>query len=266
MMLRLRQCCAHPSLVIDKKVHICELCGSTDQASMMCLHEDYGGPHFACRACVHAHDEREKKIGRALAWTWADATKSPRLPKSAFELITEPEKSAAQLDEEDNFDAGAVDGYKSSTKISLLLKHLHRLRKSEPGVKVLVYSQWTSLLTIVERFLSRDKIKHVRLDGSMSLNDRDQAVQTFEKDPEVTVFALSLKAAGTGLNLVAATHVFLMDPWWNPAVEQQAFDRCYRIGQTKAVTVHRLYIFQTIEDRLLQIQVLECYLSIRLTC
>jgi SNF2 family DNA or RNA helicase len=80
-------------------------------------------------------------------------------------------------------------------------------------------------MDMIELILSRAGIKFVRLDGSMNRLDREVVIQTFKNDAEITVFLISLKAGGTGLNLTAATQVFIMDPWWNPAVEQQAIDR-----------------------------------------
>jgi SNF2 family DNA or RNA helicase len=92
----------------------------------------------------------------------------------------------------------------------------------------------------------------VRLDGSTV--DRAGTVDRFQRDPEVPVFLVSLKAGGIGLNLTAADHVFLFDPWWNPAVEEQAFDRAHRIGQEKPVFVYRLVAAETVEERILDLQ------------
>jgi non-specific serine/threonine protein kinase len=92
------------------------------------------------------------------------------------------------------------------------------------------------------------------LDGQMSMQKRKDAVKKFNNENEIVVFMLSIKAGGVGLNLTVANHVFLCDPWWNPAVEQQAFDRCYRIGQTKEVNINRLYIGDTVEDRMRALQ------------
>ena len=95
-------------------------------------------------------------------------------------------------------------------------------------------------------------LDYVRLDGST--RDRAAVVERFQTDDDVSVFLISLKAGGTGLNLTAADHVFLFDPWWNPAVEEQAFDRAHRIGQDKPVFVHRLVAANTVEERILALQ------------
>jgi SNF2 family DNA or RNA helicase len=117
------------------------------------------------------------------------------------------------------------------------------------GGKALVFSQWTSMLDLLEEPLRQKALAFVRLDGST--RDRAGVVERFQTEPEVGVFLVSLKAGGVGLNLTAADHVFLVDPWWNPAVEEQAFDRAHRIGQDKPVFVYRLVAQETVEERIL---------------
>jgi SNF2 family DNA or RNA helicase len=122
----------------------------------------------------------------------------------------------------------------------------------EEGHKALVFSQWTSLLDRVEPELRRRGVRFTRLDGSTA--DRGAVVRAFQDDPALPVMLLSLKAGGTGLNLTAADHVFLLDPWWNPAAEDQAADRAHRIGQERPVLVHRLIAQDTVEERILALQ------------
>jgi SNF2 family DNA or RNA helicase len=121
-------------------------------------------------------------------------------------------------------------------------------------VKAIVFSQWTGMLDLLELSLNSNLIQYRRLDGTMSLNLRDKAVKDFNTDPEVRVMIMSLKAGNLGLNMVAACHVILLDLWWNPYAEDQAIDRAHRIGQTRAVTVSRLTIKDTVEDRILALQ------------
>lgn len=120
------------------------------------------------------------------------------------------------------------------------------------GHKSLVFSQWTSLLDRIEPHLESRGIDFVRLDGST--RNRGQVVESFQNDDGPPVMLISLKAGGTGLNLTAADHVFLCDPWWNPAVEDQAADRTHRIGQDKPVMVYRLVATNTVEERILELQ------------
>jgi len=120
------------------------------------------------------------------------------------------------------------------------------------GHRALVFSQWTSLLDLVEPHLRAADISFTRLDGST--RDRGGVVDGFQSDDGPPVMLVSLKAGGTGLTLTAADHVYLLDPWWNPAVEDQAADRTHRIGQTRPVMVHRLVAADTVESRILALQ------------
>jgi len=137
-----------------------------------------------------------------------------------------------------------------SSKILRLVELLDALAAG--GHKALVFSQWTSLLDLLEPHLETATLAFVRLDGST--RDRQGVVDAFQTEEGPPLMLVSLKAGGTGLNLTAADHVFLMDPWWNPAVEDQAADRAHRIGQDKPVLVHRLVALDTVEERILQLQ------------
>ncbi|KAI4296663.1 hypothetical protein L6164_036604 [Bauhinia variegata] len=122
------------------------------------------------------------------------------------------------------------------------------------GEKAIVFSQWTRMLDLLEACLKNSSIQYRRLDGTMSVLARDKAVKDFNTLPEVSVMIMSLKAASLGLNMVAACHVLLLDLWWNPTTEDQAIDRAHRIGQTRPVTVLRLTVKDTVEDRILALQ------------
>jgi SNF2 family DNA or RNA helicase len=137
-----------------------------------------------------------------------------------------------------------------SSKLRVLLAALGNVVAE--GRKALVFSQWTSLLDLVEPHLRRAEVGFVRLDGST--RDRARVVNTFQDANGPPVLLVSLKAGGTGLNLTAADHIFLLDPWWNPAVEDQAADRAHRIGQDQPVMVYRLVATDTVEERILALQ------------
>ncbi|KAJ0239112.1 SNF2-related [Hirschfeldia incana] len=139
----------------------------------------------------------------------------------------------------------------TSTKIKTVMKTLESLGKQ---VKTLVFSQWTGMLDLVELNFVKSGVTFRRLDGTMSLVARDKAVKEFNNDPSVQVMLLSLKAGNLGLNMVSASHVIILDLWWNPTTEDQAIDRAHRIGQTRDVTVTRITINQTVEDRILALQ------------
>ncbi len=140
--------------------------------------------------------------------------------------------------------------HESSAKLDVLLEQLDELR--EQGHKALVFSQFTSLLAIVRARLDARGQSYAYLDGKT--RDREHVVSTFQTEPGCGVFLLSLKAGGVGLNLTAAEYVFLLDPWWNPAVEAQAIDRAHRIGQTRPVFAYRLVAEDTIEQKIAELQ------------
>lgn len=139
-----------------------------------------------------------------------------------------------------------------SPKVDFLVEQLREL--FEEGHSVLVFSQFTSFLDIVEAELVREGLSHQRLDGSTPVAERKKLVSAFQKSAEPSVFLLSLKAGGKGLNLTRATYVFHLDPWWNPAVENQASDRAHRIGQTRQVTITRLIMRHTIEEKMMELK------------
>jgi SNF2 family DNA or RNA helicase len=136
-----------------------------------------------------------------------------------------------------------------SAKLDALAQHLREVIAS--GHRALVFSQFTTLLGIVSARLQREAIAHEYLDGKT--RDRRGRVAAFQTG-NAPVFLLSLKAGGVGLNLTAADHVFLLDPWWNPAVEAQAIDRVHRIGQGRPVTAYRLVAEDTVEAKILALQ------------
>ncbi|MEA1916849.1 MAG: DEAD/DEAH box helicase [Campylobacterota bacterium] len=138
---------------------------------------------------------------------------------------------------------------KDSAKLELFLDLVDELLLE--GRKILVFSQFTSMLSIIEKKLKLKKINYSKLTGSTT--KREEAINQFTKG-RADIFLISLKAGGVGLNLVEADTVIHYDPWWNPAVENQATDRAYRIGQTKAVFVYKLIVENTIEQKILELQ------------
>ena len=148
---------------------------------------------------------------------------------------------------------GLIDprrAHEPSAKVDVLLDQLQELQ--EEGHKALVFSQFTSLLAIVRSRLDRAGIRYEYLDGAT--RDRQERVAAFQSDEDCRLFLISLKAGGLGLNLTAAEYVFLLDPWWNPAVEAQAIDRAHRIGQTRPVFAYRLIARETVEEKVLELQ------------
>jgi SNF2 family DNA or RNA helicase len=148
---------------------------------------------------------------------------------------------------------GLIDSSRSkdpSAKLDVLVPRL--IEAVEEGHKTLVFSQFTSLLAILRARLDESGVAYEYLDGRT--RDRQPRVERFQNDPDCRLFLISLKAGGLGLNLTAAEYVFLLDPWWNPAVEAQAIDRAHRIGQSRHVFAYRLIARDTVEERVLELQ------------
>jgi SNF2 family DNA or RNA helicase len=143
--------------------------------------------------------------------------------------------------------SGSADG---SAKLDALLPRLDEVVSE--GHKALVFSQFTTFLAIVRKLLDARGLSYEYLDGKT--RDRKRRVDRFQTDPDCRLFLVSLKAGGLGLNLSAADYVFILDPWWNPAVEAQAIDRAHRIGQERPVFAYRLIAENTVEEKILDLQ------------
>ncbi|GFO69142.1 hypothetical protein GMLC_27210 [Geomonas limicola] len=145
-----------------------------------------------------------------------------------------------------------TDAHDASPKIEFLIEQVQELFAE--GHSVLVFSQFTSFLDLVQEALNGERIQNFRLDGSTPVSRRKALVENFQDSAEPAVFLLSLKAGGRGLNLTRASYVFHLDPWWNPAVENQASDRAHRIGQQRQVTITRLLMRHSIEEKMMELK------------
>lgn len=139
----------------------------------------------------------------------------------------------------------------SSVKINELIREV---TENAGDHKLLIFSQFTQMLHLIRDEFERTGIKHCYLDGSTSLNKRQEEVERFQKDDAIKAFLISLKAGGVGLNLTTADYVYIVDPWWNPAAEQQAIDRAHRIGQQRKVFAYKMICKDSVEERILQLQ------------
>ncbi|KAF8078787.1 SNF2 family DNA-dependent ATPase [Lyophyllum atratum] len=205
-------------------------------------------------------------------------------PSDAVEIKPEPSSDATSSKKkpqkrEKRQKGASLENFHPSTKVKALLGDLVLFSRANPYsanydpssievqmidnqgnqvddgvVKTVVFSQWTSMLDKIEDALEAAGIRYDRLDGTMKRDDRTRAMDALKHDPSCEVLLVSLKAGGVGLNLTAAQRVYLMDPYWNPAVENQAVDRIHRLGQTRPVTTVKLIIENSIEARLLEVQ------------
>lgn len=152
--------------------------------------------------------------------------------------------SPAILNEEERY-------HNYSVKLDELTREI---RENVGNHKALIFSQFLGMLALIRKELEAQNIPYAYFDGSSTAQERERAIQQFQNNEECRVFLISLKAGGIGLNLTAADYVYIVDPWWNPAVEQQAIDRTHRIGQTKNIFAYRLICKDTIEEKMLTLQ------------
>jgi non-specific serine/threonine protein kinase len=139
--------------------------------------------------------------------------------------------------------------------VSVKLEEIGReITENISNHKALIFSQFLGMLGLIKDKMKELGVQYEYFDGSTSAIDREKAIQNFQKNDDCRVFLISLKAGGVGLNLTAADYVYIVDPWWNPAVEQQAIDRTHRIGQTKNVFAYRMICTDTVEDKILKLQ------------
>ena len=190
---------------------------------------------------------RQKKGKRGRSPMRGGDMASPAPASSAQSLVP---PVAADFTEESDDESPLPPDASLSGKLAALDELLEQIR--EGGHRVLIFSQFTSMLRLLVEHLDSRGVRHAYLDGSTK--DRQGEVDRFQSDPSLTAFLISLKAGGVGLNLTAADTVVHFDPWWNPAAEAQAADRAHRIGQTRVVTVYQLITRGTVEEKILALQ------------
>ncbi|OVA03131.1 Helicase [Macleaya cordata] len=179
-----------------------------------------------------------------------------RHPLSESDLFSAPPEEPSEDSENNTGFAFSRGSSTYSSKMSALLKLLVASRNENPSTKSVVFSQFRKMLILLEEPLKAAGFGILRLDGTMSAKRRGKVIKEFENrgSDSPTILLASLKASGTGINLTAASRVYLFEPWWNPAVEEQAMDRVHRIGQKEDVKIVRLIIRDSIEERIFQIQ------------
>jgi SNF2 family DNA or RNA helicase len=252
--------------------------------------EEAGGQMISCPVCeqsikakdIAAQIERAEKAEAAAATASSSSadkrkegvdTADMRSILSSAGGSVAPGSSSSAASSRGPDGADASEDVLSTAKLSWLRHELWRI-KLAPGSaardKVVLFSQWTSMLDVVEVLLDREQeraerdsdarakgvsFRYARLDGSQSRAAQHTSLSRFSADDDsVSILLLSLSAGGTGLTLTAANHLVMLDLWWNPGLEAQAFDRVYRVGQTKAVFVHKLLVSGSVEEDLYELQ------------
>uniref|UniRef100_A0A671VD37 Helicase like transcription factor n=1 Tax=Sparus aurata TaxID=8175 RepID=A0A671VD37_SPAAU len=271
ILMRLRQHCCHPDLLLLDPLYIVFIfcligAGATPAELRERLIEKLrlvlaSGSDEECSVCLDsvqlpvithcAHVYCRPCIAQVIS-TEQDTARCPlcRSEIKTSELVEFPQE---EVEEENTPNS---EKWRTSSKVQALMGNLLRLRCEDSSIKCLVVSQFTRFLTILENPLREHGFTFVRLDGTMSQKKRTRVIQEFQSTAadSPAIMLLSLKAGGVGLNLTAASHVFLMDPAWNPATEEQCIDRCHRLGQKRKVVVTKFIVKDSVEEKMVEIQ------------
>ncbi|KAL0020479.1 hypothetical protein WJX77_009137 [Trebouxia sp. C0004] len=169
------------------------------------------------------------------------------------ELVKGVNEDAQTLEEEDSFAASLErKASTSESKLMALLEELRVMRENDPTAKALVFSQFVSTIEWLKVKLAEQGFSYRTISGSMSLQQRSKAIEAFQKDPPTTVFLLSMRSGSVGINLTSANYVFILEPALNPALEEQAVGRAWRMGQQREVTVKKFFVKGSVEERIMQ--------------
>ncbi|KAM5580613.1 hypothetical protein ABKV19_010060 [Rosa sericea] len=243
LLTRLRQAVDHPYLVvysataalrngnkanIDNTEKVCGICHdpAEDQVVTAC-------EHVFCKACLIDFSASLGQVScpSCSKLLTVDLTTSVGAGNQTTKTTIKGFRSSSILNRIQ------LENFQTSTKIEALKEEIRFMVERDGSAKGIVFSQFTSFLDLIHYSLQKSGVNCVQLVGSMTMSARDTAIKRFTEDPDCRIFLMSLKAGGVALNLTVASHVFLMDPWWNPAVERQAQDRIHRIGQYKPISV-----------------------------
>ncbi|KAK6720039.1 DNA helicase rad5 [Fusarium graminearum] len=206
--------------------------------------------HSACKKCLLdyiKHQTDKAEVPRCFS------CREPINKRDLFEVVRHDDDSD-MMSKKPRISLQRVGVNASSAKVVALMSELRALRREHPKMKSVVFSQFTSFLSLIEPALTRANIKFLRLDGSMAQKARAAVLNEFTEKKGFTILLLSLRAGGVGLNLTSAGRVFMMDPWWSFAVEAQAIDRVHRMGQEAEVQVKRFVVKESVEERMLKVQ------------
>lgn len=249
LIMQMRQVADHPDLILRRhaeggqNVLVCCICDEPAEEAIrsQCKHE-------FCRQCAKHYIHTSEGMGGE-----ADCPKC-HIPLSIDLDQPEIEQDEDAVKKNSIINRIKMDNWTSSTKIEMLVYDLYKLRSKKQTHKSIVFSQFTSMLQLVQWRLQKSGFSTVLLDGSMTPAQREKSIEHFMNNVDVEVFLVSLKAGGVALNLTEASRVFIIDPWWNPAAEWQSADRCHRIGQRRPCVITRLCIEDSVESRIVLLQ------------
>ncbi|EME43483.1 hypothetical protein DOTSEDRAFT_89325 [Dothistroma septosporum NZE10] len=249
LIMQMRQVANHPDLLLKRtaeegqNVLVCNICDEVAEEAIrsQCKHD-------FCRQCVKSYVQSVEDEGGE-----ADC------PRCHIPLAIDFDQAEIEQDEDNVKKSSIINrinmkDWTSSSKIEMLVYDLYKLRSKKQTLKSIVFSQFTSMLQLIEWRLRRAGFNTVMLDGSMTPIQRQRSIEHFMTNPDCEVFLVSLKAGGVALNLTEASRVYIVDPWWNPAAEWQSADRCHRIGQKRPCVITRLCIEDSVESRMVMLQ------------
>ncbi|CAJ2507781.1 Uu.00g089670.m01.CDS01 [Anthostomella pinea] len=245
LIMQMRQVADHPDLILRKS-------GEGGQNVLVCCICDEPAEQAIRSKCKH-------EFCRPCAKSYVNSQGQPDCPQCHIPLSIDLEQPDIEQDEamvkkSSIINRIKMENWTSSSKIELLVHELHKLRSDNASHKSIIFSQFTTMLQLIEWRLRRAGITTVMLDGTMTPAQRQASINHFMTNVDVECFLVSLKAGGVALNLTEASRVFIVDPWWNPAAEWQSADRCHRIGQTRPCTITRLCIEDSVESRMVLLQ------------
>jgi SNF2 family DNA or RNA helicase len=235
MMTRLRQMCCHP-WIATRALQVF-LCGICHMEASIPIQTRCG--HAFCTECLSQKFRDNEAVSPGACRIPCPVCSVPIEEKKAMQTHIGSHQHIASLKARE---------FETSTKLNMIMLEVDAMLKSSPEDKMIIFSHFTTFLDVISVALDRHDIGHVRLDGTMALPARQAVIKHFQETKQCRVMIASKTASGVGLNITAANFVIIVDPWWNPAIEEQAIHRCYRIGQTKKVYVKRFVISETIEQ------------------
>ncbi|ERS97339.1 hypothetical protein HMPREF1624_06671 [Sporothrix schenckii ATCC 58251] len=231
----------------DEAVNECPICSEEPMIQQTVT----GCWHSACKACLLKYIDHETDHHRLPRCFHCREVINRR---DLFEVVRHDDDPDTVAGQPPRISLLRVDVSESSAKVVRLIQHLRDLRRSRPTIKSVVFSQFTSFMSLIEPALRRSNMKFLRLDGTMAQKARTAVLDEFRQSNKFTVLLLSLRAGGVGLNLTTAKRVYMMDPWWSFSVEAQAIDRVHRMGQDEEVKVYRFIVQGSVEEKMLKIQ------------
>ncbi|KAI0699817.1 SNF2 family N-terminal domain-containing protein [Cytidiella melzeri] len=254
LLTRMRQMACHPDLVLRSKTNAGRFIPDEDGEATVCrICNDIAEDAIQAK-CRHIYDREciKQYLNTAIEQT-------PACPVCHVPLTIDLDAPALELEANAVVRQGILgrldlDKWRSSSKIEALVEELSNLRNQDSTTKSIVFSQFVNFLDLIAYRLQKAGFSVCRLEGTMSPQARDATIKYFMNNVHVTVFLVSLKAGGVALNLTEANRVYLMDSWWNPAVEYQAMDRIHRLGQHRPVQAIKLVVEDSIESRIIQLQ------------